>query len=184
MNENIALRQTATSDRTLLKFIGVLAFTLLTIISAYIRIPLPFTPVPMTLQTFVVPLAGGFLGVAWGALSQVLYLLLGLVGVKVFASATPGLSFYLSPTAGYLIGYLFAAPLVGAFRKSSNLMLLLAIVASHIVIFCCGVLGLMWNLDIPLAEAFAKGVAPFVIGDLLKILASFLVLISVRLNRK
>jgi biotin transport system substrate-specific component len=180
MNEDLVLSQSTISNRTLTKLIGTLAFTLLTIVSAHIRIPLPFTPVPMTLQTFVVPLAGGFLGVAFGSLSMLLYLALGLLGLNVFASATPGLALYLSPTAGYLIAYVFAAAIVGAARNSRSWLLFLAIVSSHVFIFVCGVLGLMWNASMTLPEAFAKGVAPFVVGDALKIVASFLVLISVK----
>src|SRR2546427_3722173 len=102
MNENLVLSQHRLEHRAIAKVIGTLAFTLLTIVSAHIRIPLPFTPVPMTLQTFVVPLAGGFLGAAFGSLSMALYLALGMIGLNVFASAAPGLSFYLSPTSGYL----------------------------------------------------------------------------------
>lgn len=183
MNENLVLSQTRVEHRAITKIVGTLAFTLLTIASAHIRIPLPFTPVPMTLQTFVVPLAGGFLGVAWGSLSMALYLALGMIGLNVFASAAPGMSFYLSPTAGYLIGYVFAAAIVGMFRNSSKALLFLAVILSHIVIFVCGVFGLMWNLNLALPVAFAKGVAPFIVGDSLKIVASFLVLISVNPNR-
>ena len=165
-----------------LKAFGAIAFACLTILSAQIRIPLPFTPVPMTLQTFVVPLAGGFLGTLWGGASMLLYLGLGIVGLNVFASASGGLEFFLAPTAGYLVGYFFAATLVGLARdlSRSNLLLLAALVLSHIVIFVCGVVGLVWNAGMSGAEAFTKGVAPFLVGDSIKITASFLVLLSYR----
>jgi biotin transport system substrate-specific component len=183
MNENLVLTQPRLEHRTITRIVGMLAFTLLTIVSAHIRIPLPYTPVPMTLQTFIVPLAGGFLGVTFGSLSMLLYIALGMVGFNVFASAAPGATFYLSPTAGYLIGYVFAAALVGLFRNSSKPLLFLAVVLSHVVIFACGVFGLMLNLHASFPVAFAKGVAPFVVGDSLKIIASFLVLISIKPNR-
>jgi biotin transport system substrate-specific component len=179
MIENaINQRQSAVSERLVLKITGTLAFTLLTVLSAHVRIPLPFTPVPMTLQTFVVPLAGGLLGLYWGALSMLLYIGLGAAGVHVFASANPGLTFFLAPTAGYLIGYVFAAGIVGWFREKSRspILLLIALVVSNAVILICGVLGLMWNAGMSSTEAFAKGVAPFLVGDLLKLAACYAIL--------
>lgn len=182
MNENIISERQSLSESIIIKITGTLAFTLLTILSARVRIPLPFTPVPMTLQTFVVPLAGGFLGLYWGMASMLLYVGLGMAGAQVFASATAGSAFYLSPTAGYLIGYIFAAALVGwAIGKTrSNLLLLGALLLSHGVILACGVAGLMANVHMTFAEAFLKGVAPFVIGDLLKITASYPFLLLVK----
>jgi biotin transport system substrate-specific component len=179
MENAISRRHSAVSERLVLKITGTLAFTLLTVFSAHVRIPLPFTPVPMTLQTFVVPLAGGFLGLYWGVLSMLLYVGLGAAGVHVFASANPGLAFYLAPTAGYLIGYIFAAGIIGWFRQNtrSNLLLLAALVLSHAIILTCGVLGLMWNAGMSSSEAFAKGVAPFLVGDLLKLTACYAILI-------
>lgn len=170
----------------LLKILGTAAFAFLTILSAQIRIPLPFTPVPMTLQTFVAPLAGGFLGAALGSGSMLLYLALGLLGAPVFAQATGGWEFVYAPTSGFLAGMILAAFVVGLVREKtkSRGMLLAGLVTAHVLIFACGISGFMMVLNTGFQEAFAKAVAPFLLGDVLKITASFLILISYDQLRK
>lgn len=186
---NEATIQSGSWSRTevlIIKFLGTVAFAFLTILSAQVRIPLPFTPVPMTLQTFVAPLAGGFLGAGWGSASMLLYLALGLIGGPVFAQASGGLQFLYAPTAGFVIGMILAAAIVGLARdrKKNNVVLFAALVASHVVIFVCGTLGFMVNTGAGWNEAFAKAVAPFLVGDSLKIVASYLILISYNHFRK
>ena len=85
----------------------------LTAVGAQISIPLPFTPVPFTLQVPMVVLSGLLLGVRYGALSQVVYLLLGAIGLPVFAKFSAGLGIILGPTGGYLVSYPFAAAVAG-----------------------------------------------------------------------
>lgn len=168
------------SDAIFLKIAGSFAVVLLTILSAQIRIPLPFTPVPMTLQTLVAPLAGAFLGAAWGAASMLVYLLLGIVGLNVFASASSGITFFAEPTAGYVLGFIAAAVILGYARErnSSRLRLLIALLISHLSIFMLGILGLMLNTGMPLNEAILKGVVPFLLWDLIKIAASYPLLLA------
>lgn len=168
------------SDAILLKIAGSFAVILLTILSAQIRIPVPFTPVPMTLQTLVAPLAGAFLGPAWGAASMMIYLLLGVVGLNVFASASSGITFFAEPTAGYVLGFIAAAVILGYARerKSSRLTLLIGLLISHLSIFMLGILGLMLNTGMPLNEAILKGVVPFLLWDLIKIAASYPLLLA------
>lgn len=181
MHEAIVKIQTwSRAEKLLLKGFCAALFAFLTFLSSEIRIPLPFTPIPMTLQTFIAPLAGGFLGAMWGAGSMLLYMGLGIAGLNVFAAASGGVEFFFAPSAGYVVGFVFAAFLLGLVQKRTmnNFWMLTALVASHIVIFVCGVLGLMWNADMNAHEAFAKGVAPFLIGDIFKISASFIVLAS------
>ena len=169
------------AESTLLKATGCAVFAFLTIISAQIKISLlPLTPVPMTLQTFIVPLAGGFLGAFWGGASMLLYLALGLIGLNVFAAASPGLSLFLAPSAGYIVGYVFAAVIVGLVHNRSTVSLFSGLILSNILILGFGVMGLMINAGMNPSEAFAKGVAPFLIGDSIKLAASFLVLLSYR----
>jgi len=172
------------AEQTAFKLIGAVLFALLTILSAEIRIPLWFTPVPMTLQTFVVPLAGGFLGAAFGAGSMLLYLALGIFGFSAFAAASGGFVFFVSPTIGYLLSYPIVAMVMGRFRKSSAPVLLLTLVLTNVFTFFCGMIGLMANAHMTIAESFARGVAPFLIGDVLKIAASFFVLVCYRSLRK
>ena len=182
----VRLEGWSSSERITLKATGAAVFAFLTILSAQIRIPLPFTPIPMTLQTFIVPLAGGFLGATWGSASMLLYLVLGVAGMNVFAAASPGLDFFLAPSAGYLAGFVLAAALVGWTndRTQRALPLFLALFFSHVIIFTCGVSGLMLNAGMDLHAALQKGLYPFLIGDAIKTVASFLVLLSYSSFRK
>ena len=88
-------------------------FAALIAVGAYIKIPIPFSPVPITLQVFFIFLAGAMLGARWGTLSVIVYLLLGIVGLPVFSGGASGLGVLLGPTGGYLIGFVVAAFLVG-----------------------------------------------------------------------
>ena len=92
----------------------VIGFALLTALAAQIVIPLPFTPVPITGQTFVVLLAGAGLGATAGAASQGLYVLLGAVGLPFYAGGASGWTVARGATGGYLIGFIVAAWIVGA----------------------------------------------------------------------
>lgn len=174
------------TEIAVLRLLGTIAFTFLTVLSAQLRIPLPFTPVPMTLQTFIVPLAGGFLGTLCGTASIGLYMILGLIGMPVFAAATGGLGFFYGPTVGFLFGLVLAPAVVGWARDSrkGNLGLLIALIIAHFVIYLCGLTGFVWNTGASWSEGFAKAVAPFLPGDLLKITASYLVLLSYNHFRK
>ena len=181
MHEAIAnIRSWSQVEKTLLKMFSAALFALLTVFAADVRIPLPFTPIPMTLQTFIAPLAGGFLGAWWGAGSMLLYTILGIAGLNVFAAAPGGLNFFAAPSAGYVVGFVFAAMILGFFqeRTTRKLYVFAGLLLSHALIFLCGFCGLMLNANMPAAEAFAKGIAPFLIGDVFKISASFLVLAS------
>lgn len=178
----------ASIDRTesfLLNLFGAIFFALLTVLSAQIRIPLPFTPIPMTLQTFIVPLAGGFLGLRWGIASMLLYLSFGLLDVNAFAAAG-GTQFVFAPSAGYLVGFVFAAAIMGWSRdhKFGNGAMFAALVIANIMIFVCGMIGLMINASMSALEAWYRGVAPFLPGGAIKLAASYLTLTSYRVMRR
>jgi biotin transport system substrate-specific component len=91
--------------------IAVFGFALLTGLTALWEIPLPFTPVPITGQTFAILLAGATLGLRAGAASQLLYLAMGIVGVPFFAGGSSGWEVVTGPTVGYLVGFVAAADL-------------------------------------------------------------------------
>ena len=95
----------------------VVGFSLLTALCARIVIPLPFTPVPITGQTFAVLLTGAALGARRGAAAIVLYVLEGLAGLPVFAGGASGLARLLGPTGGYLLGFIAAAYLTGTLAE-------------------------------------------------------------------
>lgn len=156
--------------------IGVISFVALTAAGAYIRIPLPFSPVPITLQTFFVFLAGAMLGRKLGALSQTGYLMVGIFGLPVFTGGLYGIARLMGPTGGYLIGFVLAAFVIGqilgrdeeaSFVKISGAMLL-----GSFILFTLGAVQLSVVLHISLYKAIALGVLPFIPGDIVKLLAA------------
>ena len=150
----------------------VCGFALLTCLGARISVPIPMSPVPGTLQTLAVLLAGAFLGSRAGMASQATYITMGLVGLPVFAlGGGPG--YLLGPTGGYLAGFL-AAPwvvgkLLGGRRRFGPAWSFLALLAGALTIEICGFAWLSVVLGDPLA-AFRAGVAPFALFDLAKVI--------------
>lgn len=152
----------------------IVGFSLLIGLSAQVAIPLPFTPVPITMQTLMVLLTGMLLGSRLGTATLLAYLAEGAVGLPVFAQGRAGLP--IGPTGGYLIGFIFAAALVGFLAERGWdrrwTTTLLAMVLGNLVIYAFGVTWL--STFIP--DAIAKGVFPFLIGDAIKIVIATVVL--------
>lgn len=158
------------------------AMVALTAFAAQVAIYLPFTPVPITLQTFVILLGAAALGAQRAALSQVAYLSLALAGMPIMADGKGGLSAVYGATSGYLLGFIFASLLVGhlANRYATNRFrnVFLSYFLGSLVIYSLGVVGLMIYAKINLVSALLVGVVPFVIGDLFKALFAGLLLPS------
>lgn len=150
----------------------VAAFTAATVVSAHVRIPLPFTPVPLTLQTLVVLLAGGLLGPRLGFVSQTGYLLLSLLGLPVLAAAS-----FMGPTGGYVLGFVLAAVVMGLCARQRGLgWLIVGVVAATLTVYASGSLWLTAYTGQSLHNAIMLGVAPFVFGDALKCAAAVMVI--------
>jgi biotin transport system substrate-specific component len=150
-------------------------FTALVIVGAYISFPLPFSPVPIVLQNLFVITAGLVLGWRWAAVSILLYLLLGAVGLPVFSAARGGLAHFVGPTGGYLVGFLAAAVVTGLIShiKSPRLWTdIVAVVSGTVVIYLFGVPWLKVQADMSWGAALASGLTPFLIGDVLKAAAA------------
>ena len=133
-----------------LRITGVVAFALAAGLSAHVVIPLPHTPVPITLQTLVVLLAGATLGSRYGTLSMAFYLLLGTTGYHVFAGGGWGLQTVFGPTGGYLLGFVLAQPAIGTLTRSRSaqrwLTTLVAMLCGSLIIFGCGMIWLyVWS---------------------------------------
>ena len=149
----------------------VLAGTLFVALLAQVRVPLPFTPVPLTGQTFAVLLAAAALGSRGGAASLALYAALGCLGLPVFAGGAAGLAYALGPTGGYLLGFVIAAWVTGRLAERGLDRRLrtawLPFLAGTLVIYLCGAGWLALSLGVE--KALALGVLPFLIGDVIKV---------------
>ncbi len=149
-------------------------FAALTAVGAFIIIPLPFSPVPVTLQTFFTLLAGIILGPGYGALSQLIYIFLGGIGLPVFAGGTGGFQVLVGPTAGFLWGFVLAAYIVGLMVKNHSTLRvnILAMLAGLIVIYIPGMFVLKLVAGLSIYKAFLVGVLPFIPGDIVKIVVA------------
>lgn len=171
-------------EATLADFIGsstrardvvlVVSASLLVGLSAQAEIRLPVTPVPVTLQPLAVFLLGAALGSGRGALAMLLYLLEGVAGLPFFAGGAAGPAHLVGPTGGYLLGFVPAAFVIGAGAERgwdrSPWRTFLAMGAGSIVLFACGLAQLA--LFVGRERVIAAGLAPFVVGDLLKMAAA------------
>lgn len=158
----------------------VVAAAALTALAAQWRIYLPFTPVPITGQTFAVLLTGAALGWKLGAAGQLLYLAVGALGAPVFTDGSGGIEVLTGATGGYLIGFVFAAGLVGWMAEHRQdrtfSTMFTAFILGSAVIYAFGVVGLMVSADMTLAAAVEAGVVPFLLGDLIKAAAAGILL--------
>lgn len=152
----------------------VMGFALLTAACAQIKITLGFTPVPITGQTFAVLLTGAVLGSRVGAASQLLYVALGAVGLPFYAGGESGWEYATGATSGYLVGFIVAAYVVGYLAENRQdrrfATSVGAFLTGNLVIYVLGVAWLMYHLSWDLATGVEKGMAPFIIGDTVKIL--------------
>jgi len=156
----------------------VIAFSLFNALAAQIAIPVG--PVPITMQTFAVTLTGALLGSRLGALALAAYLIEGTVGLPFFAGGRGGIGVLLGPTAGYLVTFPAAAYVTGAFAEHGwDRRFLTAVAAMAIgsaVILLGGWAWLMTAMKATPSGAFKLGVAPFLLGDVVKILLAAAVL--------
>ncbi|MCM8784490.1 MAG: biotin transporter BioY [Candidatus Omnitrophica bacterium] len=162
-------------SQLLSKIIGIGVFIILTTLGAYIYLPLPFTPVPITLQTLFVLLSGAMLGPLEGFFSQLVYLVLGSLGFPVFSGARGGMLHLLGPTGGYLWGFLFSAWLVGKLiygKKLNRFLLFFYFSLGIFVIYFFGLIQLKFFINKDLPTLISYGVLPFLLPDLLKVLVA------------
>ncbi len=152
-------------------------------IMAQIIIPLPWTPVPITAQTFAVLCSGLFLGRKYGVLSQVIYIALGVAFIPWFGGMTGGLEVLLGSTGGFLIGFIIASYFVGmisekyAEARSFRKMALTIGIANFALIYIPGLAGLalflsMQGTPVGIYDLLMMGLVPFIAGDIVKILGA------------
>ena len=186
MQNSVELRGTLLTDALTgvrmgpaIQVASVVLFVALTAAAAQVSIPLPFTPVPLTLQPMVVLLGGAVLGARLGMLTQVLYLAAGIAGLSVFAASATlpqGALRLIGPTGGYLMSYPFAACLTGWLAERGldrrYVTSVIAMAGGLAVIFACGVLWLAWfaRPAAGLDTALRAGLYPFIPVDVFKLL--------------
>lgn len=147
---------------------------LLTAAAAQVSVPLPFSPVPLSGQTFAVLLTAAALGPLRGLLAQGLYLALGLAGLPFYAGGESGVQYATGATGGYLAGFLVASVVVGVCARRGldrrPLGTAVAFAAGSLSIYALGVPWLAAVQDVSLGEAVRLGLLPFLVGDALKAL--------------
>ena len=141
----------------------------LTAVGAYIYVPIG--PVPIVLSTLFVLLSGLLLGSRWGLASMGLYLLVGAIGIPVFAGGKGGFVHFFGPTGGYLFGYALASWITGFISEHSRGLIMLdilSVIIGSLVIYCLGVPWLKMVTQMSWPKALIMGMVPFLIGDAVK----------------
>ena len=147
----------------------ILAMIALVAVSAQIAVPIPGTPVPITLQDLVVFAVGIALGPARGGLAIASYVVLGAMGAPVFSNGHAGLPWLMGPTGGFLLSFPVATYVVGAASRPGKLWaLVLGVIAAQAAMFACGVGQLMLVTGISLGTGVEQAVIPFLPGIALK----------------
>ena len=169
---------------TATKVLMSLLMACLTGIMAQIIIPLPWTPVPITAQTFAVLCSGLFLGKKYGCLSQILYIVLGVAFIPWFGGMTGGLEVFLGSTGGFLIGFVIASYFIGLitekYADARNFKKMAAVIgiANFALIYIPGLAGLaLWfyltqGTALGIVDLLMMGLVPFIAGDIVKILGA------------
>ncbi len=153
--------------------IWVIAFSLVTAICAQVSFHLPFSPVPITGQTFAVLLSGAVLGWRRAFLSQVTYLVEGAMGMPVFADGAGSVIYLVGTSGGFLLCFPLAAALVGYLVEQgvgrSTWKLVGALISGDVLILLAGSTWLHLLFGFPFAQAWLLGFVPFLIADLAKV---------------
>lgn len=163
-------------DAKFIALVGLMAAV--TCVLGPLSIPLPISPVPISLTNFAVYIAIYVLGTKRGTLSYLIYLLIGLVGLPVFSAFTGGPGKLLGPTGGYLIGFAFMALICGIFIdkwQGKRVIHFLGMVLGTAVCYLFGTAWLAFQAKMTFQAALAAGVIPFIPGDLVKIIIALLI---------
>ena len=160
-----------------------LLFALIIGISGQIYIKLPFTPVPLTLQVFFVLLSGILLGSNFSALSNIFYLLFGILGINWFFASSSG---FFRPTTGYIIGFIFSSYFVGKyfFLRKSKIYSFLIMFSAVLIIYIFGCLFLSVFLKFNFKKTILLGVLPFIPFDLVKAYLAGIIGNSIMRNKR
>lgn len=160
------------------QMVRIALMTAVTCVLGPLSIPLPFSPVPISLTNFAIFLAIFVLGMKSGTISFIIYLLLGAVGVPVFSSFRGGFQVLAGPTGGYLIGFIFLALIMGFALDHFDRKLVPTIIGMIIGMAVCYAFGTVWLaklLSLSFKEGLMMGVIPYLAGDAAKIIIAAIV---------
>ncbi|MGL5085381.1 MAG: biotin transporter BioY [Clostridium sp.] len=150
-------------------------------IFSQLSIPLPFTTVPVTMQTFGLIIISIVLGRKLGTLSIIIWVLIGVIGIPVFAGFSGGIGVLLGPTGGYIIGFILMSFIIGLFSNTTKKWLLfLGVTLGQAVQFFFGVIQLKIVLGLTTQGALAAGLYPFILKDIIIITVSVFIGITVK----
>lgn len=174
----MAEKMNSVTQTTRTKFLTVTALmTAVTCIVGPFSIPIPGSPVPITLTNFALYIAVYILGMKAGTISCLLYLCLGAAGLPVFSAFSGGFGKLAGPTGGYLIGFLFLALIQGLFMHffpGKNIAAIAGMILGTAVCYFFGTVWLAWQMHLSFGAALAAGVIPYLPGDGVKIIIAAL----------
>lgn len=173
------LRQVANIDKKTLNIVLCGVFAGITAVASQVVIPLPFSPIPINLALVSVFLSGGILGYKLGFASQLVYLMIGVFGVPVFAGFIGGPGRILGPTGGYLASYPFVSLAVGLIISKCKKSLVVNSISMVLGLLLCYSIGTIWfsfSTKTSIGASLSMCVYPFLLGDILKICFSSYVL--------
>lgn len=150
---------------------------------AFISIPLPLSPVPVTLQTLFIVLAGLILGPKYGTFAVLLYIIAGAFGLPIFSGGKGGVGVLLGPTGGYFAGFIVSVLISAKARNLAFLPAALVCFVGLMLLLSLGSLRLAQVLNIDLAQGFILGLVPFVPGGIFKIFCALAIFKFLRANR-
>lgn len=162
-------------------------FASITCVFSILIIPLGI--IPITLQVFAVVIAGAILGAKIGFMSQLLYAIMGAIGLPVFSGMQGGMNVVVGPTGGYIFGFVIAAGVIGLIVDFShkrmkyshaNIMIFVSMLIGLIIIYGFGMLQLSLVLNLPISTAFKSGVLPFIGIDFVKVILAGMASIPIR----
>ena len=180
MSQNVTSGTVAVDNQKIRtkQMVLIALMTAVTCVLGPLSIPLPFSPVPISLTNFAIFLAIFVLGMKNGTISFIIYLLLGAVGVPVFSSFRGGLQVLAGPTGGYLIGFIFLALIMGFALDHFDRKLVPTIIGMIIGMVVCYTFGTVWLaklLSLSFKEGLMMGVIPYLPGDAAKIIIAAIV---------
>lgn len=165
----------------------VALFAAISAISGFLAVPVPGTPVPIVLQNMMVVLSGMLLGPVLGTLSTLLFVVAGILGLPILSGGTGGFAKLMSPTGGFIVGYVISSLVVGLIlgrpvygKKVSIVKTIVAAFTGFVVMYIPGILHFMNIMDADLKESLMLCILPYLPGDLLKLILCVLLSVALR----